>query len=44
MGISRTNMRGGAKVQKGKGTPDRDLTSATPKEAKIVSGSKQKNS
>ena len=44
LGITRRNMRGGAKVEKGKGTPERDLTSATSKEAKIVSGSKQKTS
>ena len=44
LGITRRNMRGGAKVAKGKGTPDRDLTSATSKEAKVVSGTKQKNS
>lgn len=42
LGITRRNMRGGAKVEKGKGTPERDLTSVTTKEAKIVSGSKQK--
>lgn len=55
LGITRRNMRKGPKfkqidkdhtegVEKGKGTPERDLTSATSKEAKIVSGSKQQNS
>ena len=44
LGITRRNMRGGAKVEKGKGTPERDLTSVTTKEAKIVSDSKQKTS
>ena len=55
LGITRRNMRKGPKfkqidkdhtegVEKGKGTPEKDLTSATSKEAKIVSGSKQKTS